>query len=206
MSTARSPGTFRHFSIAVADISLCQQGNVSATMACLKYEKGTLETRLYVVFNHEDDKAARRCPQHLQFIFEILRRVPYKPPAIGGSPKVIPKELVSNLIEICRAIYNYSFDIFSHRVTKHRDKLSDIGRYTEQDRTHFTPQQRSMLARSLQDVDAIIMDVANVQATKQLPISIEMLLGMYSYWTGHNPLPKDDALADNKVTLLDTVD
>ncbi|KAF8487750.1 hypothetical protein F5888DRAFT_1911251 [Russula emetica] len=50
---------------AVADISLCQRGNVSATMACLKDDKGTLETRLYVVFNHEDDEAARRCPQHL---------------------------------------------------------------------------------------------------------------------------------------------
>jgi hypothetical protein len=43
----------------VADISLCQRGNVSATMACLKDDKGTLETRLYIVFNHKDDEAAR---------------------------------------------------------------------------------------------------------------------------------------------------
>ena len=29
----------------VADISLCQKGNVSATMACLKKDKDTLETQ-----------------------------------------------------------------------------------------------------------------------------------------------------------------
>jgi len=35
----------------LANISLCQQRNVSATTACLKGDKGTLETRLYIVFN-----------------------------------------------------------------------------------------------------------------------------------------------------------
>ena len=49
----------------LADISLCQRRNVSATMASLKDDNGTLETRLYIVFNHEDDETAHRCPRHL---------------------------------------------------------------------------------------------------------------------------------------------
>ena len=50
---------------AVADISLCQRGKVSATMASLKDDKGTLDTRLYIVFNNEDDESALRGLQHL---------------------------------------------------------------------------------------------------------------------------------------------
>jgi hypothetical protein len=175
-------------------------------MACLKDDKGTLETRLYVVFNHEDDEAARRCPQHLQVIFNMLRQVPYKPPAMYGSLKVIANELEDDFIEICRAIHNYSFDIFAHRVTKREHKLSDIRGYIELDRTHFTSQHRSTLVAFLEDVDRIIMNVANAQTTKQLStISIKMLLSMYLYWTEHDLLPKD-SLAHNKVTLLDNAD
>jgi len=47
----------------------------------------------------------------------MLRQVPYKPPAMGGSPKVIANSLEIDFIEICRAIHNYSFDIFAHRAT-----------------------------------------------------------------------------------------
>jgi hypothetical protein len=191
---------------AVADISLCQRGNVAATMACLKDDKGTLETRLYIVFDHEDDEAAGRCPQHLLYIFNMLRRVPYKPPATDGSPKIIANELQNEFIDICRAIHNYSFDIFAHRVTKREHKLSDIREYIELDRTHFTPQHRSTLVTFLKHVDGIILHVAKAQNTKELPtLSIKMLLGMYSYWTEHDLLPKD-SLTDKKVTLLDNAD
>jgi hypothetical protein len=190
---------------AVADISLCQRGNVSATMACLKDDKGTLETRLYIVFNHEDDEAARRCPQHLQDIFNMLRQVPYKPSATDG-PKVIANVLEDDFIEICRAIHNYSLDIFAHRVIKRERKLSDIRGYIEQDQTHFTPQHRSTLVAFLEGVDAIIVNVAKAQTTKQLPaISIKMLLRIYLYWKKHDLL-REDSLAGKKVTLLDRAD
>ena len=190
---------------AVADISLCQRGNVSATMACVKDDNGTLETRLYIVFNHEDDGAARHCPHHLRDVFNKLRQVRYDPPAMGGSPNVIANELEDDFIEICRAIHNYSFDIFAYRVTKHEHKLSDIRNHIELDRTHFTPQHRFTLVAFLRHVDAIITSVANAQTTKQLPtIFIKMLLSMYSFWTENDLLPKD--LLDNKVTLLDNAD
>ncbi|KAH9971808.1 hypothetical protein BGW80DRAFT_1460262 [Lactifluus volemus] len=197
---------------AVAEISLCRPGNGSATMACSKVNKGTLETRLYIVFNHKDDQLARRCPQHLQSIFEMLRQVPYKPPpAMDGSPKVIPKELENDLIEICRTIHNYSFDIFAHRVTKRERELSDMRRYIEQDRTHFTSEQHSTLMLFLLHVDAIIKTVADAQATKQLSATyIDMLLKMHSCWTKLNLLPKlEDVLADNDedwFTLLDNAE
>jgi hypothetical protein len=60
-------------------------------MASLKDYKGTLETRLYNVFSHEDDEAAGHCRQHLEDRFEMLHQVPYrdKPPAMDGSPKII---------------------------------------------------------------------------------------------------------------------
>ena len=77
---------------AVADISLCQRGNVSATMACLRDDNGSLETRLYIVFNHENDEAARRCPRPLQVIFNMLRQVPFKPPRKDGSVKIMENE------------------------------------------------------------------------------------------------------------------
>ena len=102
---------------AVADISLCERGNVSATMASVKDDKGTLETRSYIVFNHEDDEAARHCRQHMHDVFNMLRQVRYYPPAMDGSPNVIANELEDDFIEICRAIHNYSFDVFAYRVT-----------------------------------------------------------------------------------------
>ena len=191
---------------AVANISLCQRGNVSATMAGLKDDKGTLETRLYIVFDHEDDEAARRCPRHLQVIFNMLRQVPFKPPAMDGSQKVIAKELENDFIEICRDIHNYSFDIFAHRVTKREHKLSDIRRYVDMDQTYFTPQDRSMLVTFLEHVAMIIIIVGKAHTTKQLSTtSIKLLLRLYSYWTNHNILPKS-SLADNEVTLLDKAD
>ena len=190
----------------LAVISLCQRRNVSAVMASLKEDSGTLETRLYIVFNHENDEAAHCCPQHLETIFNMLREVPYIPPAIDGSPKVIEASLEINLIEICKAIHNYSFDIFAHRVTKHKEKLLGIRGYIERDQTHFTPEQRSTLAEFFGHVLAIITVIANAEATKQLPtITIQMLLNVYWYWTDHNLLP-EDLSADNKLTLLDRVD
>ena len=188
---------------AVADISLCRRGNVSAAMASLKDNSDSSEMRLYIVFNHENDDAAGRCSDHLQVIFNMLRQVPHKPLRTGSSPKVTPKELKNDFLEICRAIHNYSFDIFAHRVTKRKHRLSDIRRYIEQDQTHFTAQQRSLLVEFLQDVDWIIENVASAQTTKQLPTSfIKMLSRVYSHWTRHKLLPKD-SLPDNKLTLLD---
>jgi hypothetical protein len=125
---------------------------------------------------------------------------------MDGCRKVITKELDANFIEICRAIHNYSFDIFAHRVTKHKHKLSDIWRYIEQDLTHFTPWQRSTLVDFLRHVDGIIKTIANAQASKQLStISNRMLLLICSYWTKHKFLPKD-APADNTFPLLDAAD
>ena len=185
---------------AVADISLCQRGNVSATMASLKDNAGTLETQLYIVFNHQNDKSALDCPQHLQNIINMLRQVPYR-----SSPKVITRELQSNHIEICQAIHNYSFEVFHYRVTKHGHKLSEIRGYIEEDRRYFTSQQRGMLLQFLRRVDAIIT-VTTTMTTKQFPTTfIKALLGIYSNWTHNNLLPKDP-LADDKLTLLDRAD
>ncbi len=167
--------------------------------------RGTLETWLYIIFNHEDDEVACSCPQHLRSIFEILCHVPYEPREMDGSPKVITTEFEENIIKISRAIHN-SFNIFAHPVTKCKRKLLDIRSYIEQDRKHFMPQDRSMLVDFLPHVDGIIKTVDNAQATKQLSTaSIQMLLGIYSYWMEYNLFPKD-ALADNKITLLDDVD
>ena len=193
----------------IADISLCQQGNVSATMACTKYDSGTLQTRLYIVFDHQNDEAARRCPQHLNSIFDMLHKVPYTPPAIG-SPKVLANELTDDFIKICEAIHSYSFNIFVHRVTKHEDKLSDIQGYTEQDRTELWPSQRYFFAEFFRHVDTIIKAVHEAQATKELrTIDIQELLNIYSYWTNpeHEFIPKD-RLADESDTrtLLDVAD
>jgi hypothetical protein len=191
---------------ALADISLRQRGNVSATMASLKDNGGTLETTLYIVFNNEDDEAARRCPKHLETIFSMLSKVPYTPPATGGSPKVISNSLEFQLVDFCTVIHNYSFDIFAHRVTKRQHKLPDIRGYIEQDRTQFTPQDRSSLLVFLRHVDMIINDVNNAMAIKRFfALKIRMLLNIYAYWTGHDLLPKD-GLTANKLTLLDKAD
>jgi hypothetical protein len=190
----------------VADISLCQKGNVSATMACIKQDKDALETQIYIAFNHETDEAARSCPNHLQSIFGMLRQVLYQPPVTDGSPKVIAKELEGKLVEICRAIHNYSYDIFAYRVNKRKHKLSQIRGYIEQGSTYLSTELRSKLLSFLKHVDMIIKVVADTQATKQLSyIKIQMLLNIYSIWTNYNLLP-NDRLADNKVTLLDHAD
>jgi hypothetical protein len=175
-------------------------------MACLKVDdKGTPETLLHIVFNHEDDESASRCTQHLHTIFEMLRQVPYKPPAVAGSPKVIANELENDFIEICKAIHDYSFDIFAYRVSKREHILSNIREFIEQDRTHFTPEERSTLVDFLENVGQIIMKVANSWSGQVSTNFIRMLLSMYSYWTEHDLLPKD-LLADKKVKLLDRAD
>jgi len=191
---------------AVADISLCQRGNVSATMASLKDNAGALETQLYIVFNHQKDESDVYCHQHLQNIFNMLRQVPYIPPATGDSPKVIADELESNQIEICQAIHNYSFDVFRHRVAKREHKLSEIRGYIEQDQmNYFSDQQRETLLTFLYHVERIIT-MTTTMTTEQFPTAyIKVLLGMYSYWTHNDLLPKDSP-ADNKLTLLDRAD
>lgn len=190
----------------VAEISLCQKGNVSATMACIKQDKDAIETQLYIAFDHGDDEAARSCPKHLQSVFGMLHQVPYQPISTGGSPKVIAGELKDKLVEICRAIHIYSYDIFEYRVNKRKHKLSDIRGYIEQEPTYFTPQQRSTLVAFLQHVGMIIKVVADARDTKQFSdIDIQSFINIYPYWTDHNLLSKD-RLADNKVTLLDHAD
>jgi hypothetical protein len=179
-------------------------------MACLKNVKdeGTLETQLYVVFNHGRDTAYRDCRQHLDSIFESLRQIPYQAPATARSPMVIANDLMDNLTAICEAIHNYSFRIFAYRVNKRLSKLSAIRGHIEEDRGEFTPQQRSVLMKFLRHVEAIIEIVTNAQATEHLStIEIQTLIKIYSYWTKHNLLPKD-SLADDKlkVTLLDNAD
>ena len=190
----------------VADISLCQRGNVSATMACIKSGEDAVETQLYIAFNHENDEAAGSCPEHLQSIFRMLHNVPYQSPVQDGSSKVIGKELGGKLVEICVAIHNYSYDVFKYRVNKRKHKLSEVRGYIEQESTYFTSKQRSTLVVFLQHVDMIINIAAGSQASKQFSYSkIQMLLNIYSYWTNHNLLPNDQ-LADNQVTLLDQAD
>jgi hypothetical protein len=160
---------------------------------------------LYIIFNHEKDRSAVDCPQHLQNIFNMLRLVPYRPPALDGSPKVIADELESNHIEICQAIHNYSFDVFYYRVTKRAHKLSEIQKYIEQDRQNFSDRQREMLLRFLYHVDQIITMTTKMTTEQFSTPYIKMLLGMYSYWTHNGLLPKDPS-ADNKLILLDLAD
>src|SRR5229473_1616328 len=154
----------------IADISLCRRGNVAASMVCLKGNKSGLETRLYIVFNHQRDDAARSCPSHLDSVIEILRRVPYEPHEMGGSQKVIALKFRQNQVEICTVIHNHSFDIFAYRVNK-RDpsKLPEIRRLIEQDSEHFTSQDRSTLVEFLDHVELIIAAVANAFFKNTLP-------------------------------------
>jgi len=180
-------------------------------MASLKDNGGTLETRLYVVFNHEDDESSRRCLQHLQNIFNLLHRVPYKPPSTGSSPKVIGSEFENDYMEICRVIHNYSFDIFYYRVTKREGRLSDIRQYIERNPEDLmTGQHQALLVFRkplLLFLDAVgrIIKLTKAKATKPLSVGfMKILVRFYLYWTHNGLLPKDSA--DNQITLLDYAD
>jgi hypothetical protein len=194
----------------LADISLYERGNVSATMASLRNNSGTLETQLYIVFNRElEDGEVHDCRHHLETIFDKLRQVPYEPPApaTDGSPKTIADSLQFRLLDLCKVIHDYSFDVFAYRVNKRKKRLSEIQGYIEHDQTeHFGSQDRSKLAMFFRNVNTIILAVAKAQATKKLTdTSMRLILGIYSYWTEHNLLP-DLSVAGDKLTLLDHVD
>jgi hypothetical protein len=191
----------------IASISLCKKGNVSATMACLKYGHGTLKTQLYIVFNHQKDDSHRLCLQHLKSIFRTLKQVPYKTPEMDGSPQLIMADFKTEFFEICRVIHNYSFSIFAHRVNKRRNEMSNIQVLIENERSAFTPNQHSLLLSFLRTVGLIMGIVSRAEAkeTKLSIAAIETIHGFYSFWKKTGLLPKD-ALADDTVTLLDTAD
>lgn len=193
----------------LADISLYQRGrNVSATMATLTDNHGTLETKLYVVFNHElGDDGNHDCRHHLETILSMLREVPYEPPvpATDGSSKTTALSLETNLVELLKVIHEYSFDVFAHRVKKREDRLSEIWGYVEQTQ-HFGTEDRSKLVIFFREVRGIILAVNHAQTLNELSESrIQMILGIYSEWTDHNLLPDLDATGD-KLTLLDRLD
>jgi hypothetical protein len=195
---------------ALADISLHERGkNVAATMASLTDNRGTPETKLYIVFNRElGDDGNHDCRRHLETIFSKLREVPYEPPvpATDGSPKTtIAPSLETHLLDLCKVIHEYSFDIFAHRVKKREDRLSEIWGYVEQTQ-HFGIEDRSKLVRFFRQVRGIILAVNHAQTLNELSESrIQMILGIYSKWTNHNLLPDLDAAGD-KLTLLDRLD
>ena len=189
----------------IASISLCQRGNVSATMACLKHSHGTLKTRLYIVFDHQNDDSHRLCLQHLKSIFQMLKQVPYKTPETDGSPQLVTGDFKTKFFEICRVIHNYSFSIFAYRVYK-RD-VSNIRELIMKERLTFAPDQHSLLLSFLEAVELIIGIVSRAEKkeTKLSIDAIEIIHGFYSLWKEDGLLP-DDPLADSTVTLLDIAD
>ena len=155
----------------LAGISLDARGNVSATMASLKDNSGTLETKLYLVFNHDLGDKREGCRNHLEDVFNTLRGVPYELPTTDGSPKFIVDSLETHLIDFCQKIHNYSFGIFAYRVAKRKSSLPEIRRYIEldeHDEKYFTPQERSELMEFFRHVGKIIERVDAAQATKAL--------------------------------------
>jgi hypothetical protein len=190
---------------AIADISIREHGNVSATMASVIRDGDVLKTQLYIVFNHENDDAAMNCGNHLESIFRMLRKVPYTP-TDRGSPKIMPDSLEEDFIEICAVIHNYSFKIFKSRVNKHKKNLLDIRNQIEKDEGFFNPEQRKTLLKFLTFAAHITRAVTDAEHMDRFPTStMEMLQTVYLEWTYDNLLPKDD-LAGNTFTLLDIAD
>jgi len=190
----------------IASISLRKRGNVSATMACLKYGDSTLKTQLYIIFNHQDD-SYRLCLQHLKSIFRMLKQVPYKTPEMDGSPQLIMGDFKTEFLEICTVIHNYSFSIFAYRVNKHRNEISNIRELIEKERSSFSSNQHSSLLSFLRAVEMImdIVSLAEAEKTKFSIAAITMIHSLYLRWTKMGLL-LEDPLADNTVTLLDTAD
>jgi len=175
-------------------------------MARLRIDSGTLETRIFIAFNHNNDEAARRCPGHLTSMFEMLRKVPNK--SVNGTRKIISDDLTDEFIKICTAIHTYSFDIFAYRVTNRSARLSQIQDYIKNDQSYFLPEQRTTLQMFLSQVGLIIKIVKKAEATKQVAASsMEFLRSTYLCWTlpKYNILP-NDGLAGNNLTLLDMAD
>ena len=53
-------------------------------MASLIHDGGILKnTRLYIVFNHQNDDCARLCRNHLETIFQMLHQVPHTSAVTG---------------------------------------------------------------------------------------------------------------------------
>jgi hypothetical protein len=187
----------------IADISIRERGNVSATMASVIRNGNVLKTQLYIVFNHETDDAATKCKGHLETIFQMLRKVD-PPPTNRGSPKIIPNTLMEDFIKICAVIHNYSFNVFKYRVNKRKKKLREIQNYIEHG-GYFEPHQRETLLTFLRYVANIITEVANAKDDQFPTSTMEMLQAVYSKWTNDLLLPKDD-VAGNTLTLLDAAD
>ena len=189
----------------IADISIREHGNVSATMASVIREGDVLKTQLYIVFDHQNDDAAIMCRNHLETIFQMLHKIPYTP-TDRGAPKIMPKTSKESFIEICRVIHNYSFNIFRSRVNKRKKNLLEIRNHIEQDEEFFRPEQRGTLLKFLTHVANIINAVLNAQHMDHFPTSTtKMLRSRYLTWRNDNLLPNED-LADNKLTLLDKAD
>jgi hypothetical protein len=194
----------------VADVSHCERGNVSATMASLTANRGTLETQLYTVFNRGlGDDGIHRCRNHLKTIFNKLQQVSRESPAPATNdlPEDIEPSLKEYLVDLCKVIHDYSFDVFAYRVNKRKASLSVIRGHIKQDPTaRFGYEDHSKLIVFFQNLEAIIKAVDDARATKQFSRrSIDLIQESYLYWTYRNLLP-NILDAGDKPTLLDDVD
>ena len=190
----------------IANISICSESNVSATMADLREDNGSLKTKIYIIFNRQTADEAARCQRYLKSVFDLLRRVPYRPPA-DVSPKVLDadslNESMVDLVDICRVLHNYSFESFYRRATKHEESFKRIQDRTYSQWDEFTSEQRGKLRKFFNHIQAVLVMAHDAQATKEVSAAqIQMLQSMYSYWTKENIMPSEG----EEVALVDTVD
>jgi hypothetical protein len=110
----------------LASISVWEKKNVAATSAQFTQAGDTLATHLYVVFNSSNKHSRQSCRSHLWGVFESLRGVEHYPSPADGSSKVIDKRFNDDIAKISSSLHTFSWEVFKHRVIKHREKLESI--------------------------------------------------------------------------------
>ncbi|KAI0289385.1 hypothetical protein BC826DRAFT_1032404 [Russula brevipes] len=171
----------------LASISVWEKKNVAATSAQLTQAGDTLTTHLYVVFNSSNEHSRQSCRSHLWDIFESLR----------------DKRFNDDIAKISSSLHTFSWEVFKHRVIKHREKLESITSLVAQypDNT-----EKTALSSFFNNLKTILNVMDRLESADTVsPMFTKLLRQMYAVWVRKNLITEHDS-GNEHLTVLGRFD
>ncbi|KAI0302493.1 hypothetical protein BC826DRAFT_1172733 [Russula brevipes] len=187
----------------LASISVWEKKNVAATSVQLTQAGDTLATHLYVVFNSSNEHSRQSCRSHLWDVFESLRGVEHCPSPADGSPKIMDKRFIDDIAKISSSLHTFSWEVFKHRVIKHREKLESITSLVAQ---YPDNAEKTALSSFFNNLKTILNVMDRLESADTVsPMFTKLLRQMYAVWVRKNLITEHDS-GNEHLTVLGRFD